>query len=61
MSFYQSGDMYADPQQYGSVLERYWLSSNGVALYLTQDTPLHVSTENRQICLKGLLANFKLM
>lgn len=65
MSFYQSGDMYSDPQQYGSVLERYWLSSQGVALYAPSDTPLHVSTENQQICFKGmhtdLMATYKLI
>ena len=53
MSFYLSGDMYADPQQYGSVLERYWLSSQGVAIWVPGNVPLHVSTEKQQICLKG--------
>lgn len=53
MSFYLSGDMFEDAQQYGSVLERYWLSSSGVALYVSNDVPLHVSTENGRLCFKG--------
>jgi len=53
MSFYLTGDMFSDAQQYGSVLERYWLSSNGVAVFVDPEVPLHVSTERGQICLKG--------
>nr|XP_018667420.1 myogenesis-regulating glycosidase-like [Ciona intestinalis] len=53
MSFYLSGDMFSDPQQFGSVLERYWLSSQGVALYVEPRIPLHVSVEKQQICFKG--------
>ena len=53
MSFYLSGDMFADPQQYGSVLERYWLSSQGVAVWIPLTIPLHVSIERQQICFKG--------
>ncbi|CAK8688185.1 myogenesis-regulating glycosidase-like [Clavelina lepadiformis] len=53
MSFYLSGDMFEDAQQFGSVLERYWLSSSGVALYVPPDVPLHLSIENQRICFKG--------
>uniref|UniRef100_H2YWD7 Glycoside hydrolase family 31 N-terminal domain-containing protein n=1 Tax=Ciona savignyi TaxID=51511 RepID=H2YWD7_CIOSA len=53
MSFFLSGDMFSDPQQYGSVLERYWISSQGVALYVQPNIPLHVSTEKQHICFKG--------
>ena len=55
MSFYLTGDMFVDPQQYGSVLERYWLNSEGVAIYVAPEVPLHVSIERGQICLKGSL------
>lgn len=55
MSFFLSGDMYIDDQQYGSLLDRYWLASKGVALFVSEDVPLHISTENNQLCLKGLL------
>ena len=58
MSFYLTGDMFSDAQQYGSVLERYWLSSNGVAVFVDPEVPLHVSTERGQICLKGELKVF---
>nr|XP_039252617.1 myogenesis-regulating glycosidase-like [Styela clava] len=57
MSFYLSGDMYSDAQQYGSVLERYWLSATGAALYVDADVPLHVSTENYRLCFKGSFKN----
>ena len=53
MSFYLTGDMFSDAQQYGSVLERYWLSSNGVAIFIEPEVPLHVSIERGHICLKG--------
>ena len=55
MSFYLSGNMFEDAQQYGSVLERYWLSSLGVALWVPPNVPLHVSTEAQQICFKGIV------
>lgn len=38
---YVSGDLFKD--QYGSVLERYWLSSRGVAVRVHKHSPLHVS------------------
>lgn len=53
MSFFLTGDMFSDPQQYGSVVERYWLNSDGVAIYVKPEVPLHVSTERGQLCLKG--------
>ena len=58
MSFYLSGDMFSDPQQYGSVLERYWMSSQGAALWVPNTVPLHVSMEKQQICFKGELKLF---
>lgn len=57
MSFYLSGDMYADAQEYGSVLERYWLSTSGAAVYVDNDIPLHISTENYRLCLKGTFSD----
>lgn len=53
MSYFLSGDMYANDQDFGSVLERYWLSSSGAGLYVDADVPLHVSIENNRICFKG--------
>lgn len=56
MTMYVSGDMYANYQDYGSVLERYWLSSKGVAIRVSHDTPLHVSfNENgdQQVCFQS--------
>lgn len=38
---YVSGDLFRD--QYGSVLERYWLSSYGVGIRVSNNSPLHVS------------------
>jgi len=53
MSFFLSGDMYANDQDFGSVLERYWLSSKGVAVYVEPNVPLHVSMEHEHLCMKG--------
>lgn len=58
MSFYLSGDMFADAQQYGSVIERYWLSSKGVAIYVPNDIHLHASIEELKLCLKGEFMDF---
>ncbi|XP_002125217.2 myogenesis-regulating glycosidase-like [Ciona intestinalis] len=42
------------PKRYGNVLERYFLSSNGVAVYINQDAPLYVSIDlNQGICLEA--------
>lgn len=41
---------------YGSVMSRYWLSSNGIAVTVDADVPLHVSINesgNQQLCLKS--------
>ncbi|XP_061408934.1 myogenesis-regulating glycosidase-like [Lethenteron reissneri] len=60
MSFYLSGDMFEDEQQYGSLLERYWLSSAGAALWGDAASPLHASINgdgDGRICLKGSYRN----
>uniref|UniRef100_S4R6M3 Uncharacterized protein n=1 Tax=Petromyzon marinus TaxID=7757 RepID=S4R6M3_PETMA len=60
MSFYLSGDMFSDEQQYGSLLERYWLSSAGAALWGDATSPLHASINGNgdgRICLKGSYRN----
>lgn len=56
MTMYVSGDMYANYNDYGSVLERYWLSSKGVAIRASHNSPLHVSlnyNDDGQVCFKG--------
>ena len=60
MTMYVSGDMYANHQDYGSVLERYWVSSNGVAIRASHDSPLHVSLNDdgdRQVCFRSTYTN----
>ncbi|XP_022106979.1 uncharacterized protein LOC110988061 [Acanthaster planci] len=59
-TMYVSGDMYANWQDYGSVLDRYWLSSRGVAIRASHDTPLHVSLNNdddSMVCFQSTYAN----
>ncbi len=41
------------PDAYGAVLERYWFSSAGVAFYVQEDVPLHVSNDKSKFCLKA--------
>ena len=42
------------PGRYGNVLERYFISSLGVAIYVYAETPLYVSVfANDQICLEA--------
>ena len=60
MTIYVSGDMYANYQDYGSLLERYWLSSGGVAIRASHDAPLHVSLNdngNKQLCFRSTYTN----
>ena len=42
---------------HGSVLERYWLSSRGVALWVEDDVPLHVGVNRSQLCFKADFTN----
>ncbi|XP_038078855.1 myogenesis-regulating glycosidase-like [Patiria miniata] len=59
-TMYVSGDMYANWQDYGSVLDRYWLSSRGVAIRVSHDTPLHVSLNDNgdgKVCFQSTYAN----
>eukprot|EP00057_Strongylocentrotus_purpuratus_P009144 XP_011663618.1 PREDICTED: uncharacterized family 31 glucosidase KIAA1161-like [Strongylocentrotus purpuratus] len=56
MTMYVSGDMYANYNDYGSVLERYWLSSKGVAIRASHGSPLHVSLNydnDNMVCFRG--------
>ena len=41
MQQYLSWDNGFNKKGYGSVMERYWLSSNGVGIYVYDDSPLH--------------------
>ena len=42
---------------YGSVMERYWLSSKGVAIFVKDTVPLHVSVDSKRLCFKAEYAN----
>ncbi|XP_078575219.1 LOW QUALITY PROTEIN: myogenesis-regulating glycosidase-like [Branchiostoma floridae x Branchiostoma japonicum] len=56
MTFYLSGDMYASSEEWGSVMERYWLSSDGVGVTVAETVPLHVSVNHMndgKLCLKA--------
>ncbi|XP_062857487.1 SITS-binding protein [Trichomycterus rosablanca] len=46
-------DLHDNPTGFGSVLERYFLGSSGVAVLVAPDIPLHVGMESRQqFCLQ---------
>ncbi|XP_006820508.1 myogenesis-regulating glycosidase-like [Saccoglossus kowalevskii] len=56
MTVYLSGDMLANPTDYGSVLERYWLSSQGVGIFVEEDVPLFASLNyqnDSKLCYKA--------
>ncbi|XP_071493043.1 myogenesis-regulating glycosidase-like [Diadema antillarum] len=56
MRIYASANIYRDPTWYGSLVERYWVSSSGVAIRVSHNTPLYVSINHRQngkICFRG--------
>ena len=42
---------------YGSVLERYWVSSSGIAIYVEDKVPLHVGIDRSNLCLKASYDN----
>lgn len=53
---YVTGDSIATPAKYGGVQERYWVNSNGLALYVDWEVPLWVSinsTGDQQLCFKA--------
>ena len=57
MQQYLSWDNGFNDKGYSSVLERYWLSSNGVAIYVYDDSPLHFGITSSQLCFKSDYAN----
>ncbi|XP_071965227.1 myogenesis-regulating glycosidase-like [Antedon mediterranea] len=60
MQPYVSLDLIEHKQAYGSVLERYWLSSSGIAVVVDKITPLHVSINengNQELCLRSSYLN----
>ncbi|XP_019631326.1 PREDICTED: uncharacterized family 31 glucosidase KIAA1161-like [Branchiostoma belcheri] len=60
MTFYLSGDMYQSLEEWGSVMERYWLSSEGVGVTVSETVPLHVSVNymnNGKLCFKAAYKN----
>ncbi|XP_033107539.1 myogenesis-regulating glycosidase-like [Anneissia japonica] len=60
MQPYVSMDLIEHHQAYGSVLERYWLSSNGIAIIVDKTTPLHASInegDSEELCLRSSYRN----
>ncbi|XP_078574160.1 myogenesis-regulating glycosidase-like [Branchiostoma floridae x Branchiostoma japonicum] len=56
MTFYLSGDMYQSLEEWGSVMERYWVNSEGVGVTVAETVPLHVSVNymnNGKLCFKA--------
>nr|QHC34069.1 target of brain insulin-like 1 alpha glucosidase [Platynereis dumerilii] len=51
MEPYVAGDSFAG--QWGGVLERYWLCSSGVALYIDYDVPLSVGIAKKQLSMQA--------
>ncbi|XP_067140434.1 myogenesis-regulating glycosidase-like isoform X2 [Centruroides vittatus] len=54
-----TGDIYKD--EFGSILERYWLSSDGVAIKVKPNIPLYISlkdNDTKQLCLEAKLGGF---
>ncbi|CAH1780363.1 unnamed protein product [Owenia fusiformis] len=49
MDLYVSSDIISH-HKYGSVMERYWLSSNGFAISVDQDSPLRFGINKTEIC-----------
>ncbi|XP_074650154.1 myogenesis-regulating glycosidase-like isoform X2 [Tubulanus polymorphus] len=48
---YLTGNMFDG--EYGSVVERYWLSSKGISLTVDEDVPLSVSFDGDKLCLSA--------
>ena len=47
---YVSDDLLASPNKFGSILERYWLSTNGIAIYfLSDDDNLHYGVKDGNV------------
>ncbi|KFM69322.1 putative family 31 glucosidase, partial [Stegodyphus mimosarum] len=40
-------------QMFGGIIDRYWLSSDGVAVYVDPEVPLYVSITNKYLCLES--------
>ncbi|XP_071845274.1 myogenesis-regulating glycosidase-like isoform X1 [Apostichopus japonicus] len=62
MTPYVSGDFLINEDakySYGSMLEPYWLSSNGVAIHVDSSTPLHVGISKEKLCLRSTYENSK--
>ena len=57
MKPFVSKDLVQDQEAFGSVLERYWLNSLGIAVLVSEDTPLHVSVDPEQMCFKAEYLN----
>ena len=53
MQTYISHDLIADQGSFGSVMERLFISSSGVALKIHEHDPLWVETIQKHVCLKS--------
>ncbi len=53
MQQFLSWDFGFNKDGYGSVMERYWLASNGVAIFVRDDSPLHFGIVDKQLCFKA--------
>ncbi len=56
---YISSSFTQNKTSYGGVLERYWLSARGAAIYVDNDVPLHVGINYPRLCLKASYSNSK--
>ncbi|XP_030647371.1 myogenesis-regulating glycosidase [Chanos chanos] len=43
-----TGDIYSDPQAFGCILERYWLSSNATAIKINDSVPFHLGWDDKE-------------
>ncbi|XP_066274231.1 myogenesis-regulating glycosidase-like [Branchiostoma lanceolatum] len=53
MAPFVSSDLRTEPEGFGSVLDRYFLSSMGVAVIVDDNVPLHVGIGGEKLCLKA--------
>eukprot|EP00057_Strongylocentrotus_purpuratus_P007083 XP_011661557.1 PREDICTED: uncharacterized family 31 glucosidase KIAA1161-like [Strongylocentrotus purpuratus] len=56
MTIFGSANMYRNPTWYGSLVERYFVSSKGVGVRVSHNTPLYVSinaSNDGKICFRG--------
>ncbi|XP_062398869.1 myogenesis-regulating glycosidase-like [Sardina pilchardus] len=47
-----TGDAYSNRQDFGSILERYWLSANGTAIKINDSVPFHLGWDDEEKVLR---------